>query len=75
MLITLRRSAILPLLEALQHDFDSLWLRQGAHHILHVLKDVGKLHAAEVRVFEALEDTESTVVVPWAAEKALEALR
>lgn len=75
MLITLRRPAIRPLPEALQHDFDSLWLRQRAHHILHVLKDAGKLHAAEVRVFQAHEDTEPTMVVLWAAEKALEALR
>jgi len=56
-------------------DFDSLWLRQSAHHILLVMQDAGKLNEAEVKVFEALEDVESAVAVPWAAEKALESLR
>ncbi len=74
-LIALRRKSIQALLEALMCDFDSLWLRQGAHHILHVLKDAGKLNQAEEKVFEALEDVAPTSVVPWAAEKALEALR
>lgn len=74
-LIGLRQAAIRPLLEALMRDLDSLWLRQGAHHILHVMKDAGRLNEAEVKVFEALEDAEPSVSVPWAAEKALEALR
>ena len=73
--IALRRGAIPALLEALVCDFDSLWLRQGAHHILHVLKDAGKLSRAEEKVFEALEDVEPAVAVPWAAEKALESER
>ncbi len=74
-LIALRRDAIPPLLEALMRDFDSLWLRQSAHHILHVTRDAGKLNEAEEKVFEALEDVEPAVAVPWAAEKALESLR
>jgi HEAT repeat protein len=71
-LIALRRDAIPALLEALVHNFDSLWLRQGAHHILHVLKDAGKLNASEEQVLSALEDIEPAAAVPWAAEKALE---
>jgi len=39
------------------------------------MKDAGRLHQAEVKVFEALEDVEPAVAVPWAAEKALEAIR
>lgn len=74
-LFVLRRDAIPPLLKALMHDFDSLWLHQGAHHILHIMKDAGKLNDAEEKVFEALEDVEPGVTVPWAAEKALESLR
>lgn len=73
-LIAIRRAALPALLEALMHDFDSLWLRQGAHHILHVLKDAGRLNQVEEKVFEALEDIEPTIAVPWAAEKALESL-
>ncbi len=74
-LIALRRAAIPALLEGLRRDFDSLWLRQGAHHIFHVLKDAGKLTQPEEKVFEALEEIEPAVAVPWAAEKALESLR
>ena len=74
-LIALRRDAIAPLLETLLHDFDSVWLRQAAHHILHVFKDAGILNDAEEKVFEALEDVEPAMAVPWAAEKALESLR
>lgn len=40
-LIALRRDAIHPLLGALLRDFDLLWLRQSAHHILHVMIDAG----------------------------------
>ncbi len=74
-LIGMGRDPIPALLEALMHDFDSLWLRQSAHHILHVLKDDGILYDAEEKVFEALEGVEPTASVPWAAERALEALR
>jgi HEAT repeat protein len=74
-LINMRRDAILPLLEALTHDFDSLWLRQSAHHILHVLRDNGKLTPSEEKVYKALEDIEPAISVPWAAEKAILELR
>lgn len=74
-LINLRREAIPPLLEAITRDFDSLWLRQSAHHILRVLKDNGKLTPAEEKVFEALEGIQATVSVPWAAQKALAELK
>jgi HEAT repeat protein len=71
-LVRLRRAAIPALLEALMRDSDSLWLRQGAHHILHVLKDAGRLNQAEEKVFKALEEIEPAIAVPWAASKALE---
>ncbi len=74
-LINHRREIILPLLEALTHNFDSLWFRQSAHHIFHVLHDNGKLLPLEEKVYKALEDITPQVSVPWAAEKALEALQ
>lgn len=74
-LIGMGRDSIPSLLEALIHDFDSIWLRQSAHHILHVLKDDGKLYDAEEKVFDALEGVEPSASVPWAAERALELLR
>jgi hypothetical protein len=74
-LVGMGREAIPALLEALIRDFDSLWLRQSAHHILHVLKDDGILYNTEEKVFDALEGVEPSSAVPWAAERALEALR
>jgi HEAT repeat protein len=74
-LIGMGRASIPALLEALRHDYDSIWFRQSAHHILHVMKDDGRLYAAEEKVFEALEGVEPSSAVPWAAERALEALR
>ena len=74
-LIGLKRDAIPALLSALTHDFDSLWLRQSSHHILHVFKDDGRLTEAEEKVYDALEEVEPTSSVPWAASKALIALR
>ena len=74
-LIGLQRAALPVILNALVSDFDSIGLRQSAHHILHVLKDDGKLRHAEVKVYKALQGVEPTAAVPWAAEKALESLR
>ncbi len=74
-LIGLERRALPALFEALMRNIDSIWLRQSAHHILHVWKDTGLLNVAEEKVFQALEDVEPTAVVPWAAQKALESLR
>ena len=74
-LIGLQRAALPVILNALVSDFDSIGLRQSAHHILHVLKDDGKLRHAEVKVYEALQGVEPTAAVPWAAEKALEKLK
>lgn len=71
-LVGLRRLALSALLRALTRDIDSSWLRQSAHHILHVLKDDGLLTEDEIKVYKALEDIEPTASVPWAAAKALE---
>lgn len=70
-LIILDRAAITPLLEALTKQFNSVWLRNGAHHILHVLKQRGRLSKGELRVFEALEDIAPEIEVPWAAAYVL----
>lgn len=73
-LIAMRKASLAPLFKALMRDYDSSWLRRGAHHILHVMKDAGRLNSSEIKVFEALEDIEPTSAVPWAAEKALESI-
>jgi hypothetical protein len=73
-LIGLGRSGLEPLLLALQKDFDSVWLREGAHHILHMLKNQGSLRQPSLDVLQALEGLEPEVAVPMAAERAWESL-
>jgi len=73
-LIALARSGLEPLLRALTKDFSSIWLREGAHHVLHQLKKRNFLTPKEIKVFEALEHLAPEMEVPWAAERALEAL-
>jgi HEAT repeat protein len=73
-LIALDRVALEPLLRALTKDFSSIWLREGAHHVLHQLKKRNFLTPTESKVFEALEHLAPEMEVPWAAERALEEL-
>lgn len=74
-LIALESLAIKPLLEALTSDLDSVWLREGAHHVLHELDKKHLLEPPVHKVFKALESTEPAVTAPWAAEKALEEIQ
>lgn len=73
-LIALDRSAVRPLLDGLIQHFSSVWFREGAHHILHVLRDKGRLYQIEVKVLEALEGIAPDVEVPWASKAALDNL-
>lgn len=74
-LIALDRAALPALLRALMVDFASPRLRQGAHHILHTLKQTGHLRQEEVRLFNMLHDTfPDTMGLPWQAKEALEAI-
>ena len=80
-LIRMERDCLRPLLEKFIKDFGSIWMREGTHHILHVLKDRYLLNAEELRLFNAL-DRQSIPGIQsswnseqaWAAEKALENL-
>jgi hypothetical protein len=80
-LINMGRNALRPILEEFVKDFESQWLREGVHHILHVLKDRHELNEKEIELFEKLDEQcipgfESgwNSAQAWAAEKALEAL-
>ena len=80
-LIKLGRDSLRPILEKFIKDFDSLWLREGVHHILRVLKDRHELNAQEINLFENLDEecvrsfpSGWTSQQAWAAEKALEVL-
>jgi HEAT repeat protein len=72
-LIIIGKEALVPLLQALTRHSDSLWLREGAHHVFH---DIEKERFEKMvqPVLAALEDVEPSLEVSYAAEKALEAL-
>lgn len=72
-LIALGSKGLVPLLRALIERSDSVWLRQGAHHVLHDL--VGRVPEEVLQpVLAALEGVEPSLEVPLAAETALDAL-
>ena len=80
-LIRMGRKAMHPILEKFVKNFDSLWLREGVHHILRVLNDRHALNERERILFEELEkqifpgvESGWTSQQAWAAEKALEYL-
>jgi hypothetical protein len=80
-IVRIGHKALRPLLERFIRDFDSIWLREGVHHILRVLKDQHGLNERELILFEELDkqtipgfEAGWTNEQAWAAEKALEAL-
>ena len=74
-LIAMRRQAMRPLLQALTTDFGSVWLREGAHHILHHFKKHGMLTIDEMKVLDALEGLAPATETPWLAQRALDELK
>jgi HEAT repeat protein len=72
-LIRMRRRGLKPLLQALIEHSDSVWLRQGAHHILRTLATSGP-HGEIEPVLDALTGPEPIVEVPPAAAQVLEKL-
>lgn len=73
-LIALGRDSLIPLLERLEKKSDSIWMREGAHRVLHTLVREGVADDA-APVLEALEDIEPVVEVPIAAFNLLQVLR
>jgi hypothetical protein len=69
-LIAIGKDALVPLLKALIERSDSAWFRNGAHHVLHDLARKGFYDKVR-SVLIALEEPESIVEVPVAAELAL----
>jgi HEAT repeat protein len=72
-LVGLGRAGLKPLLEALMQHADSVDLRDGAHHVLHSLRN-GELADLAEPVLESLEGAEPELAVPFRAEIALQAL-
>jgi hypothetical protein len=73
-LINLGRDALVPLLQGLVGQSDSIWFRDGAHHVLRSLIKDGVADEA-IPVLEALEDIEPCIEAPVAAHNVLEDLR
>lgn len=73
-LANLGRDAMVPLLRAVEGHSDSMWFRDGVHHVLRELINEGVADEA-IPVIEALEDIEPCIEAPIAAYHALEGLR
>lgn len=73
-LINLGHDALVPLLEGLEGSSDSIWFRDGAHHVLRSLIRDGEAGEA-IPVLEALENLEPAVEAPIAAYHVLEEMR
>ena len=73
-LITIGPEVIKPLLQALIERADSVWMREGAHHVLHDVAK-GDLEEIVVPVLTVLEDLDAPVEVPFAAKSALNKLK
>jgi HEAT repeat protein len=75
-LIALGEDALIPLLEALIKRSDSVWLREGAHHVLHDLSK-GDLDLKDLvaPVIAGLEGVDPEIEVHEPVLEALEQLR
>jgi HEAT repeat protein len=73
-LIRIGRKVVVPLLETLVDHSDSLWLREGIHHVLHDMNR-GNLDKTLRPVLTALEGTEPSLEAPLAARGALNVLK
>jgi HEAT repeat protein len=73
-LIAIGKDALVPLLKALSKHADSVWLRKGAHHVLHDLSKKGFMDLA-TPVLAALEGTDPEIEVPGPTRMALRKLK
>ena len=73
-LIALKRASLVPLLQALAENFDSTWLRHGAHHVLHALEREGLLNKQTKKVLDDLRNIDTRLDVLFSAKTALKLL-
>jgi hypothetical protein len=73
-LIRAEQASLLPLLEALLDHSESIWLREGADHVLKVLARNEKLPPLAEPVLQALHGAASDIGTFRAAKIALETL-
>jgi HEAT repeat protein len=74
-LIALGKHALIPLLEAITTNYGSVFLRQGAHHVLHALERRGLLDADTQLVIDELRYLDPLEPYPIGAQRALDSLR
>ncbi len=74
-LIAMGPDCLETLLKGLTACFDSVRIREGARHVLHVLVDKGYTDEAMDKLMHALRGSGPPAEVGWAAEKAWEALQ
>jgi HEAT repeat protein len=72
-LIALKLEGLSPLLKALTERPQSVWLREGAHHVLRELAKSG-FHKMVQSLLETLEDMDAEIELPEAATELLNAL-
>ncbi len=73
-LIALEEEAVVPLLKALQVHFNSIFLLEGAHHVLHALEKRKLLKKKILTVLDSLRYLAPKIEVAVAAAQALESL-
>ena len=78
-LIHLAEEGLVPLLEALRDRSDSVWLREGSHHVLHdvIARKLVDAKTSEIisPVLDALNHIEAETETHFAAKEALESLK
>jgi len=73
-LIALEKKALGPLLQILETKFESPFVREGAHHILHALERRKLLTKYTLAVLDSLRYLEPKSSVAWAAHSALDSI-
>ena len=73
-LIALKEQAIVPILRALIDNYDSAYIRQGAHHILHALEREHLLDDYTLAALDEVREFEPEDAYPTKAKRALEYL-
>jgi HEAT repeat protein len=74
-LIAIKSAAVIPILDSLVKNFDSVNLHQGAHHVLKVLQKQNLLNQDTRAVIGKLDFPEPNSAVIFAVQKALSSIR
>ena len=73
-LINIGWRSITPLIESLIQHADSVWMRDGSHHVLHALSH-GQFNEPLQPIIKSLEGVEPAVVIPQVGRTVLEELK